>query len=293
MQVTENIHALEIPFTVPVSPERALNRVVFAYLVFDDEITLIDSGVSGSHSLIFEYIKQQGREPHEISKLILSHSHPDHIGSAKEVTETSGCRVYAHPAEKNWIEDTGLQARERPIPGFNRLVSGSIIVDHLLEDGNIVQLGEGIQCQVIHTPGHSAGSISLFLEKEKVLLSGDALPVAGDLPIYDDITSCLQSVNKLKAIPGVEMLLSSWEPLIRGQEQIQQRIGAGVSYLQRIHQTVLKASLDVDEKDTLELCKRVMAELGLPPFAANPIVAKAFASSLSAERNLFERKTKR
>ena len=44
MQVTEDIHFLEIPFSIPVSSERTINRVVFAYLVFDDEITLIQSG---------------------------------------------------------------------------------------------------------------------------------------------------------------------------------------------------------------------------------------------------------
>ena len=44
MQVTENIHPLEIPFSIPVSSERTINRVVFAYLVFEDEITLIQSG---------------------------------------------------------------------------------------------------------------------------------------------------------------------------------------------------------------------------------------------------------
>ncbi len=52
MQVTKHIHALEIPFKIPVSPEKLIDRFVYAYLVFGDKITLIDSGVSGAESII-------------------------------------------------------------------------------------------------------------------------------------------------------------------------------------------------------------------------------------------------
>jgi len=52
MQVTRHIHALKIPFKIPVSPEKLIDRFVYAYLVFGDRITLIDSGVSGAESII-------------------------------------------------------------------------------------------------------------------------------------------------------------------------------------------------------------------------------------------------
>ena len=178
MKVTESIHALEIPFKVPVAPEIFVDRLVFAYLIFGKKITLIDSGVAGAESIIFEYIKKNGKDPHEISTLILSHSHPDHIGSARIIKEATDCKVLCHSAEKKWVEDVERQVRERPVPGFDSLVSGPILVDDLLQDGDLLRIEEDIQCKVIHTPGHSAGSISLFFEDEKVLFSRGCLTSA-------------------------------------------------------------------------------------------------------------------
>lgn len=289
MKVIEPIHALEIPFKVPVSPEVYVDRIVFAYLIFGKKITLIDSGVAGAESIIFDYIKKNGRDPREISMLVLSHSHPDHIGSAQIIKEATNCKILCHAAEKDWVEDVEKQARERPVPGFDSLVSGSIPVDDLLQDGDLLRIEENIQCKVIHTPGHSAGSISLFIEDKKVLFSGDALPVPGDLPVYEDIAIYAASIKKLKKIDGAEILLSSWEAHIRGKDQINRRIESGIMYLQKIHNTVL--GVHEENKQTgIELCKQVVASLGLPPFVANPLLAGAFMSSVKAGGNeyLFE-----
>ena len=284
MKVTESIHALEIPFKVPVTPERQIDRLVFAYLIFGKKITLIDSGVAGAESIIFDYIRKNDRDPHEVSTLILSHSHPDHIGSARHIKEHTDCLVLCHPAEKGWIEDVERQAQERPVPGFASLVGGSIQVDGLLQDGDLLEIEEVMQCQVIHTPGHSAGSISLFFEDKKALFSGDALPVPGDLPVYDDIAASVASINKMRELRNIEILLSSWEAPIRGKDQIKQRIESGMSYLQKIHNIVLSTH-EKNQQTGMELCKQVIGSLGLPPFVANPLLVKAFTSSLLVGKN--------
>ena len=80
MQITEHIHALKIPFKILVNDGKTLDRFVYAYLIFGEEICLIDCGVSSSQNIIYEYIKKQGRDPREISLLLFTHSHPDHIG---------------------------------------------------------------------------------------------------------------------------------------------------------------------------------------------------------------------
>jgi hydroxyacylglutathione hydrolase len=281
MKVTESIHALEIPFKVPVTPDIQVDRSVFAYLIFGEEITLIDSGVAGAESIIFDYIRKNDRDPHEVSTLILSHSHPDHIGSARHIKEKTDCLILCHPAEKGWIEDVERQAQERPVPGFASLVGGSIEVDRLLQNGDLLEIEEVMQCKVIHTPGHSSGSISLFFENEKVLFSGDALPVPGDLPVYDDIASCVASIHKMRELKNLEILLSSWEAPIRGKDQIKQRIESSMIYLQKIHNIVL-STYEKNQQTGMELCKQVVGSLGLPPFVANPILVKAFTSSLIA-----------
>ena len=285
MKVAGKIHAIKIPFKIPVSPEMSVDRFAYVYIVFGKRIHLVDSGVAGADSTIFEYIKKLGRKPKDILFLILTHSHPDHIGAAKSIKRQTGCTVLAHKDEQHWIEDTEKQFKDRPVPGFEMLVEGSIGVDNLVSDGETLELERGIKCKIIHTPGHSKGSISLLFEKEKSLITADALVLPGDFPIYEDITDCMASINLLKKIEKLEYLFSSWEPPIRGQEKIRRRMDESMDYLKRIHTTVIRNSRKVKDGNVMELCQKVVNELDLPPIAVNPLVAKAFASSIAAEDN--------
>lgn len=280
MQITKHIHAVKIPFQVPISPEKAVDRFVYSYIVFAEQITLIDTGVKGSERVIFDYVAANGRDPKEISAVILSHSHPDHIGAALAIVEATGCRVLAHPGEKDWIEDTEKQFRERPVPGFRALVGGSVKIDQLIEDGQIVTLGKDVRGKVIHTPGHSRGSVSLLFAGEGALFTGDGVPVPNDMPIYDDIAQYAASLRLLKQLEGAGILLQSWEAPVQGEAPIAQRIDASISWLRRIHEAAGKA-VSSGEKDPIELCRIVVSDLGLPPFAINPIVAGSIASSLA------------
>ncbi len=283
MQVTKRIHAIKIPFKVPISPERSIDRFAFAYIIFGKSIHLIDCGVAGSESTIYGYIKEQGREPKEISSLILTHSHPDHIGAAKNIKNQTSCAVFAHKLERDWIEDTEQQFKDRPVPGFHTLVEGSVRVDNLLDGGETIELEKGLLCNTIHTAGHSKGSISLLFEDDKSLFTADVLICPGDLPIYEDIFACRRSINMLKEINNVENLFSSWEDPIHGQDNIIKRMDESIAYLERIHAAVIKNSNMHKQQNNMELCQKVVNELGLPPFAAMPLVAKAFSSSLVAE----------
>ena len=96
MKVSEHIHAIKIPFQIQISQGKIVERFVYVYLIYGEEICLIDSGVTSSEQIIFDYIRQTGRNPNEISLIILTHSHPDHIGSALAIKKASGCLVAAH-----------------------------------------------------------------------------------------------------------------------------------------------------------------------------------------------------
>jgi hydroxyacylglutathione hydrolase len=289
MKVTNRIHALKIPFKVPAAPNVRIDRFVYVYLIFGQtlhqsgtgqNIYLIDSGVAGSQKIIYEYIKSQGRKPEEIAALILTHSHPDHIGSAKSIKQAAHCKLYVHEAEAAWIEDTQKQSKDRPVPGFSSLVEGSVQVDEFLPDGSLLELEQSISLKIIHTPGHSKGSVSIFYENESALFTGDSLIVPGDLPIYESIADVVESIRKLQNIRPVSVLLSSWEAPIKGQNNIAQRMNESLQYLDRIHQTVLRIS-GGKKIEPMQLCQRVVQALGLPPAAVNPLVAKGLASSLA------------
>jgi glyoxylase-like metal-dependent hydrolase (beta-lactamase superfamily II) len=280
MQVTPSIYALRHTFRIPIAPGIALDRFVYSYLIYGETITLIDTGVAGSEVQIFDAIRSSGRDPSEIALIILTHSHPDHIGAAQAIQRATSCSIAAHPAERRWIEDVELQNRERTVPGFATLVSGSVRIDHELSDWDAIgaddtSIGEML---VIHTPGHSPGSISLFMEGTGALFSGDAIPVSGDLPVYDDALLSVQSLERLSRLFGIRVLLSAWDEPKEGEEACLQMERA-VKYLQTIHEAVL-ASAGTGSPDLMELTRKTAAAIGLPPHAVTPLLARTFAANL-------------
>ncbi len=204
MQINKHVHAIRIPFTITTPWGVTMDRFVYVYLIYGTNgVCLIDSGVASSEQAIFNYLRATGRKVSDISLIIQTHSHPDHIGASRTIKGETGCAVAVHAAEKAWIENVQLQAKERPVPGFDTLVSGSLAVNRLLEDGEVFDLGCGLKLQVFHTPGHSQGSISILLLGYQALFTGDAIPVPGELPIYEDVLASVASVKKIKAVADV------------------------------------------------------------------------------------------
>ena len=282
MKITDHIHALKIPFQITDPSGRSLPRFVYVYMIYGREITLIDSGVASSAGIILEYLRNTGRNPEEISLMILTHGHPDHIGAAKAIKEISGCSVAAHGADRVWIENPDQQLKDRPVPGFYSLVKGSVRVDRILNEGDVLYLEPEMHLEVLHTPGHSPGSISLWMQEEGVLFSGDAITLAGEMPIYDDIKCSMASIQRLKAIEGINLLLSAWDEPRQGEDAYR-IMDQGLDYLQRIHRSVIRAAERKGSDNQMEICSEAVRELGLPEMMANPLVCRSFLSSLTGE----------
>ncbi|MHB8900186.1 MAG: MBL fold metallo-hydrolase, partial [Thermoguttaceae bacterium] len=132
---------------------------------------------------------------------------------------------------------------------------------------------------VLHTPGHSPGSVSLWIASQRVLISGDAVISPGDLPIYDDYRLCLASIEQLASLDGVEILLSSWdEP--KHAEAVGQRFQQARDYLRQIDDAVQQVASSQPQLDPMDVCSQVASKLGLPPAAVNPLVARSLMSHL-------------
>ena len=280
MQINKHVHAIKIPFTI-MTPWGFMERFVYVYLIYGTHgVCLIDSGVASSEEAIFNYLRATDRKVSDISLIVQTHTHPDHIGASRTIKGETGCAVAVHAAEKAWIENVQLQARERPVPGFDSLVAGSLAVNRLLEDGEVFDLGCGLKLQVFHTPGHSKGSVSILLLGYQALFSGDAIPVPGELPIYEDVPASVTSIKKLKAIKDVRNLLPSWDEPRQGA-MVYQRMDEGLQYLQRVHDAVRKCSPHATTPDLMELSGCVLKEISLPQELANPLVARSMAAHLA------------
>lgn len=279
MKITEKIHALKHRFFIPVNTELKLERFVYSFVIFGQRnVYLIDSGVQDSESAILNYIEGNGYSIRDIRTLILTHSHPDHIGSAASIKEKSDCEILAHEGEKEWMENIEKQFSDRPVPGFTSLVSKSVQVDKCVKDNDLIELEGSLSIKFIHTPGHSKGSLSLLIENEGALICADCLLLPGALPIYEDALDTLQSINKLKEIKNVKWLLSSWDDP-SSSDHIALKFSQSIGYIKAIHKHISGIE-NAKGYPPLELCKKVIEKMKLPPVAINPLVARAFQSNI-------------
>ncbi|MHC1632170.1 MAG: MBL fold metallo-hydrolase [Methanotrichaceae archaeon] len=142
------------------------------YLILDETPTLIDTGMIPDPTIknIKKYI-----DPQEIKLIILTHSHHDHSGGVPKIKEVTGAKVLIHEDEAGLLGDdlatvAYLFGKSAP----------KIEVDGTLKEGDVIDLGQW-KLEVLHTPGHSPGGISLYERKEMVLFSGDTVFPQGNI----------------------------------------------------------------------------------------------------------------
>ena len=91
LQITPQVHAFRVPFSIPIAPDRRLDRFVYVYAVLGDrEVWLIDSGVATTEKRVANCMNEIGRNLGEVSTLLLTHSHPDHIGATAAIQKRDG-----------------------------------------------------------------------------------------------------------------------------------------------------------------------------------------------------------
>ena len=161
---------MEVSPGIHIIPSARWSRI---YLIVGETLTLVDSGLPWHPGGIINYIRSIGRRPDELKHILVTHSHPDHVGGTLSLVKKTGAAVVTHRSDTRRDHDNRLHLGYTgyfpvPIP-----LIGRTGVSHLIEDGDILPLHGGIR--VIHTPGHTRGSVCFLLEESKVLFSGDTI----------------------------------------------------------------------------------------------------------------------
>ena len=176
MEVAKGIHLIKCPWST---------YFVSSCAILGETLTLIDVGASDSpEKAIYPYLRSIGRDPSEISHIILTHAHFDHCGGAAIIKKETDCKVYVHELGKPYLEDANLINRElhkrfptlypeKEKPDFE-----SVKVDATFKDGDLLNL-DGRQIRVLHTPGHSVCSSCLIDVEQGVFVSGDSVQGRG------------------------------------------------------------------------------------------------------------------
>ena len=162
-----------------------------SYLIEEspNDYTLIDTCFTCSIPMFESYLSKAGIDIKDINRIVLTHLHPDHIEAANEIKRKTGATIYSH-----WIEASYLSKEldyngppdrvafehvlkimgtniDKITKKFGNIHVGPIVIDYLLEDGDFI----GNSLQVIHTPGHTPGHISLYDKEHRILFGGDIL----------------------------------------------------------------------------------------------------------------------
>lgn len=167
------------------------------YIIQDDETKetmIIDPG-----NLTEELAEMLETLDIKLKYIVLTHCHADHITGAEQIKQKYGGRILIH------IEDAeGLKNSDVNLCYYIGLDDVRVNADSRLNDGDLIHI-EDLEFKVIHTPGHTKGSICLYCEKEGLLFSGDTLfrgtwgrtdlPTSSFENIIDSIT------NRLMILP--------------------------------------------------------------------------------------------
>lgn len=269
MKIAENVHLIRKEFYV--TPE--VKRYINIYLITGESCYLIDSGVSGSEKIIDEYLHSIGRNMSDIKGIFLTHAHPDHIGGVAEIKRITDCKVYAPMLELEWIEDIDIQYRERPIPNFYTLLSESVKVDVPLQDGDMVTLEDGLEICALLTRGHSHGSMS-FILGNNLIFTGDAIPVAHDLPIFVDYEQSLYSLDRINELSDVQYFCPAWDE-IYDKIRLKEVINDSKRMLRKLKDAVYQVEMECKQYPETEKLTTIFKQADILQYAGNPLVVKS------------------
>ncbi len=204
------------------------NIIANPYLIIDpDGLTLIDTGIPGSSKKILQYISERGFSAKDLVRIIITHSDVDHIGGLAALQRASGARVYASAIEAAAIAKGEPSRRIRPARPGRRLFMAvvgrffkarPVQVDEILREGQKLDVLGGLE--VLETPGHTPGHISLFSPSTGILFVGDSIVsrdtgLAGSLPANTwDQVKATESVRR-QAVLGAQVICSGHGPVVK------------------------------------------------------------------------------
>jgi len=194
------------------------------------DLSLIDPGLMGKGIYKIQSIKEMGIELKAIKRIIMTHTHLDHIGCLPEIREQiPWAELWVHEIEAGLLEE----GDDRTVYGMDMFRSMcqmqynlkpdafTFSVDRRLAGGENLELGD-MNWEVIHIPGHSPGSVGLYHRSEKILIPGDVVYADYAIGRFDlhgargpDLKNSLQRLGELEVnvlLPGHNRIVSNLPP---------------------------------------------------------------------------------
>jgi len=147
------------------------------------KLTLVDAGATDAWVELLAAFEHSGIPLERIGQIILTHTHPDHIGNAQAIQERTGASVWAHPRETQQIERFG----------------NGVEIGHWVADDETIAC-DGFSVETILTPGHSPGHFCVVEPASRVLIAGDMISGFGSVGIFPPNGSMREYIESLRRL---------------------------------------------------------------------------------------------
>ena len=195
-------------------------------LTANDEAILVDAGFLGSSKIIKRGLADCGHSLEDISRIVITHAHPDHSGGLAELVGENPIPVAVHHSEADILE--GRTPAPNPLqiqllaslaqPALERLTGDPVPVDQRLHDGDRIPFPT--ELRVVHLPGHTPGSLALYLAEKGIVIVGDALQYKFGWRLYPPAPGvthspamAMRSLTKLLELDFHTICFSHFPPL--------------------------------------------------------------------------------
>ncbi|MDG6995444.1 MAG: MBL fold metallo-hydrolase [Nitrososphaerota archaeon] len=199
-----------------------VNANSYAIVEDDGSLTIIDTGMSKDVKKILHYVEtKMSKKPSDVKTIVLTHSHIDHVRGAYEMRKASGARLAIHEQDADYLSGKKKMPYPKGAIGFMFRIFSPLFKftpvepDQRLKENDSVGGG---RLSVLHTPGHTPGSISLYDKERKLILVGDTIRyMKGRLQgppkqFTLDMNQAIQSVQKISDLDFNTMLSGHGEP---------------------------------------------------------------------------------
>jgi glyoxylase-like metal-dependent hydrolase (beta-lactamase superfamily II) len=172
------------------------------YLLVGTTLTLVDTGLPDNADAILTYVDGLGLAAAGLTRMVITHYHHDHVGSVSDIKQRTSSVVLAHPGDVPLIS------------------AQAVAVDVTLQDGDRIDLLGG--ATVVHVPGHTPGSIALYLPSERLLICGDTINHSGQrlapppAQYTADMKGAIASIRRMADLEFDVLCVGHGAPVVSG-----------------------------------------------------------------------------